>query len=161
LLDAILKIYIVVLLINFKSRRQVAIHKIQRNKRFVSACPRSQLQLQLSKLLCHRPALLKLLTEEKLLQLSKYPFLLNQLRQKSELPVAQKDTAKKTTEATAPAAQVEAAPVEAKAQAVKKKTAKVRKTVSADNAFDTSVAAVTALGAIGLAVFLFMLGSGN
>jgi hypothetical protein len=76
-------------------------------------------------------------------------------------PVAQKTTSKKTTEATAPAAQVEAAPVEAKAQAVKKKTAKVRKTVSADNAFDTSVAAVTALGAIGLAAFLFMLGSGN
>ena len=74
-------------------------------------------------------------------------------------PVAQKDTTKKTTEATAPAAQVEAAPVEAKAQAVKKKTPKVRKTVSADNAFDTSVAAVTALGAIGLAAFLFMLGS--
>ena len=76
-------------------------------------------------------------------------------------PVAQKDTTKKTAEATAPAVQVEAAPVEAKAQAVKKKTAKARKTVSADNAFDTSVAAVTALGAIGLAVFLFMLGSWN
>jgi hypothetical protein len=142
----------------------VAIHKKPRNKRFVSACPRSLLQLQLSKLLYHRLARLKLLTEEKLLQLSKYPFLLNQLRQKSEslnLRLLLRKIPLKTAEATAPAAQVEAAPVEAKAQAVKKKTAKVRKTVSADNAFDTSVAAVTALGAIGLAVFLFMLGSGN
>tara|TARA_B100001250_G_scaffold170363_1_gene146758 strand:+ start:4478 stop:4948 length:471 start_codon:yes stop_codon:yes gene_type:complete len=78
-------------------------------------------------------------------------------------PVAavKEDSAKKTAEATAPAAELEAAPVEAAAKSVKKKKAKVRKTATADNPFDTSVAAVTALGAIGLAAFLFMLGSGN
>ena len=75
-------------------------------------------------------------------------------------PVAavKEDSAKKTVEATATAAELEAAPVEAAAKSVKKKKAKVRKTATADNLFDTSVAAVTALGAIVLAAFLFGLG---
>ena len=74
-------------------------------------------------------------------------------------PVVKEDSEKKAAEATAPAAEVEATPVEATAKSVKKKKAKVRKTVSADNAFDTSVAAVTALGSLILAAFLFGLGS--
>lgn len=74
-------------------------------------------------------------------------------------PVVKEDSEKKAAEATAPAAEVEATPVEATAKSVKKKKAKVRKTVSADNAFDTSLAAVTALGSLILAAFLFGLGS--
>ena len=74
-------------------------------------------------------------------------------------PVVKEDSEKKAAEATAPAAEVEAKPVEATAKSVKKKKAKVRKTVSADNAFDTSLAAVTALGSLILAAFLFGLGS--
>ncbi len=74
-------------------------------------------------------------------------------------PVVKEDSEKKAAEATAPAAEVKATPVEATAKSVKKKKAKVRKTVSADNAFDTSVAAVTALGSLILAAFLFGLGS--
>ena len=74
-------------------------------------------------------------------------------------PVVKEDSEKKAAEATAPAAEVETTPVEATAKSVKKKKAKVRKTVSADNAFDTSVAAVTALGSLILAAFLFGLGS--
>ena len=73
-------------------------------------------------------------------------------------PVVKEDSEKKAAEATAPAAEVKAAPVEATAKSVKKKKAKVRKTVSADNAFDTSLAAVTALGSLILAAFLFGLG---
>ena len=73
-------------------------------------------------------------------------------------PVVKEDSEKKAAEATAPAAEVKATPVEATAKSVKKKKAKVRKTVSADNAFDTSVAAVTALGSLILAAFLFGLG---
>ncbi|MAS75663.1 MAG: hypothetical protein CMO57_04600 [Verrucomicrobiales bacterium] len=72
---------------------------------------------------------------------------------------AKEDSAKKTAEATAPAAEVEAPPVEAAAKAVKKKKAKVRKTAAADSVLDTAVAAVSAVGAIGLAFFLFTLGS--
>ncbi|MEE2614676.1 MAG: hypothetical protein VYC62_03700 [Verrucomicrobiota bacterium] len=71
------------------------------------------------------------------------------------------DSAQKTAEATAPAVEVEAPPVEAAAKAVTKKKAKVRKTAAAYTVFDTSVAAVTALGALGLAAFLFSIGSGN
>ena len=74
-------------------------------------------------------------------------------------PVVKEDSEKKAAEATAPAAEVKATPVEATAKSVKKKKAKVRKTVSADNAFDTSLAAVTALGSLILAAFLFGLGS--
>jgi len=73
-------------------------------------------------------------------------------------PVVKEDSEKKAAEATAPAAEVKATPVEATAKSVKKKKAKVRKTVSADNAFDTSLAAVTALGSLILAAFLFGLG---
>ena len=40
----------------------------------------------------------------------------------------------------------------------KRQKARVKKAATADNPFDTTVAAVTALGAIGLAAYLWMLG---
>ena len=43
----------------------------------------------------------------------------------------------------------------------KKKKAKVRKAVSADNTLDICVAGVTALSAVGLAFFIFTLGAAN
>ena len=63
-------------------------------------------------------------------------------------------------EAEAPpaAAEVAAAPVEAKAKGGKKKKAKVRKSAPAEGPLETAFAAVAALGAIGLALFLAMLG---
>ena len=77
-------------------------------------------------------------------------------------PAAKEESAEKSAEVTAPAAEVEAAPVEAAVKATaKKKKAKVRKAVSADNTLDICVAGVTALSAVGLAFFIFTLGAAN
>ena len=62
---------------------------------------------------------------------------------------------KKSPEA---AAEVAAAPVEAKAETGKKKKAKVRKASTSDGTLEQAFAAISALGAIGLAVFLAKLG---
>ena len=56
------------------------------------------------------------------------------------------------------AAEVAAAPVEAKAETGKKKKAKVRKASTSDGTLEQAFAAISALGAIGLAVFLAKLG---
>ena len=56
------------------------------------------------------------------------------------------------------AAEVAAAPVEAKAKTGKKKKAKVRKASTSDGTLEQAFAAISALGAIGLAVFLAKLG---
>ena len=55
-------------------------------------------------------------------------------------------------------AEVAAAPVEAKAKTGKKKKAKVRKASTSDGTLEQAFAAISALGAIGLAVFLAKLG---
>ena len=68
---------------------------------------------------------------------------------------------KKAPEAEKPAeaaAEVAAAPVEAKAETGKKKKAKVRKASTSDGTLEQAFAAISALGAIGLAVFLAKLG---
>ena len=64
---------------------------------------------------------------------------------------------KKAPEAEKPA-EVAAAPVEAKAETGKKKKAKVRKASTSDGTLEQAFAAISALGAIGLAVFLAKLG---